>query len=146
MMRFPRFPSLFLALGVAALASCGRGEVAPPSKLSGPCSSLTRLQCYASQECFLDHAEPNDYSCRDKRGPCEVDMRQTDEAACRARPGCEWDPGSCFCPFPGYGETSVPDPPGEAGGACACGGGPPPRCEQRNQPAERSSDGTPPAR
>jgi hypothetical protein len=144
-MRFPALPGLFLALGIAALASCGRGEVAPPSPTgptgptgpteptgpTGSCSSLTRLHCHASKDCFLDHAKPYHYSCREKRGPCEVDLLQTDEAGCRARPGCEWDPGSCYCPFAGYGETAVPDPPSRQGAACACGGGPPARCKER---------------
>ena len=110
-----------------------------PVPTSAVCASLTRLQCYSSSHCFLDYLGPYRYACRDKRGPCEVDIWQTDKASCENRRQCEWKPGNCYCPFAGYGETAVKDP-GVAAGACACGGGPPSMCVERA--AKNAGDAT----
>jgi len=141
---------LALTLLLVALGYCGgcrnketeasTPAPAAPVPTSAACASLTRLQCYASTHCFLEHRGSFRYACRDKRGPCEVGLRQTDQAACEKRPQCEWRPGECFCPFPGYGETAVKDPDSPAA-ACACGGGPPARCVERGSKPE--GDATP---
>ncbi len=112
---------------VVWLADCKNKNPVPTST---PCESLTRLQCYASSHCFLDHLAHFRYACREKRGPCEVGIRQTDQAACESRPQCQWKPGDCYCPFAGYGETAVKDPEDQSG-ACDCGGGPPAMCVVR---------------
>jgi hypothetical protein len=120
------------------LGSC-RGKPKPgtdpaptaPIPTSARCDSLTRLECYSASHCVLEHVGPAKYVCRDPKGPCEVGLKQTDAKACNARAECTWTPGSCYCPFPGYGDTSVPERTGDVGGACACGGGPPPMCAEK---------------
>ena len=119
-------PSTSGADGGSAPSDTGTSIVA-----GTPCASLSRLSCAKSSRCFLDHvsSSPPRYLCRDKKGPCEEGINQWDKRACLAKPGCEHLEGSCYCPFPGYGETAVPDEvDAKRGGACACGGGPPPRC------------------
>ncbi len=104
---------------------------APTIPTTAACASLSRLQCARSQHCFLEHVSsaPPRYLCRDKKGPCEEGLSQWDRKACEARAGCEHVAGSCYCPFPGYGDTDVPEPADQrSGGACACGGGAPPKC------------------
>lgn len=100
---------------------------------SARCDSLTRLECYAASHCVLENVGPARYVCRDPQGPCEVGLKQTDAKACNARPECTWKPGACYCPFPGYGDTAVPERSRNSGGACACGGGPPPMCVEKAQ-------------
>jgi hypothetical protein len=99
---------------------------APPTP-TGPCESFTRSDCLRSSHCTLEFVEPGVYRCRPDQGSCEVGIGQSDRVACEGVAGCRFDQGSCYCPFNGYGRTAVPDPPA-TGGACACGGGPPPSC------------------
>lgn len=126
--------TMLALLGLSAACKREAPHSDPPGRSSSDpvqgsraCSSLTRLECYASSHCFLDHLAPFKYACREKRGPCEEGIRQTDRDSCEARPGCAWNPGSCYCPFAGYGETAVKDR-AQSTGACACGGGPPAMC------------------
>lgn len=131
-----------MLLGAMALGACRDKSKhdptpAPTSTIStsARCDSLTRLECYAASHCVLENVGPAKYVCRDPKGPCEVGLKQTDAKACNARPECTWKQGGCYCPFPGYGETAVPERTRNAGGACACGGGPPPMCVEKAQAA-----------
>jgi hypothetical protein len=135
---------------VAALSGCrkpkpGTSSVpssnAPSIPSSARCDSLTRTECYAAAHCVLEHVGTAKYTCRDPKGPCEVGLKQTDSKACNARPECTWKQGGCYCPFPGYGDTAVPEKPGTTGGACACGGGPPPMCVEKARVSGASDAG-----
>lgn len=136
----------FVLLVVVLLAlGCDRGRKQSAPESSGSpaptlkpipkgtaCDSLSRTQCFRSDHCFLDWQAPTKYSCRARKGPCELGLHQADRAGCEQRAQCEWRSPSCYCPFPGYGDTAVPEPPGAmAGGACGCGGGAPPMCVLR---------------
>lgn len=102
-------------------------DAAPP--VTGPCETLDRAECLRALHCTMHWIESSTYECRPSEGPCEVDLMQTDTKTCAARDGCKWDPGGCYCRFPGYGKTQVEDKQKNAGGACACGGGKPPICK-----------------
>jgi len=130
--------TLFVGLAlVSALGACRRpkpgagSDPAPSIPTSTRCDSLPRTECYAATHCVLEHVGTAKYICRDPKGPCEVGLKQTDRTGCNARPQCTWKQGGCYCPFPGYGDTAVPEKPGTSGGACACGGGPPPMCVEK---------------
>jgi hypothetical protein len=101
-----------------------------PVPSSAACDSLDRAECLRALHCTLHHVKPGQYECLPSSGPCETNLLEGDRAGCEARAGCTWDPGGCYCPFPGYGQTQVPDKEARGGGACACGGGPPPSCKQ----------------
>jgi hypothetical protein len=103
------------------------GETSPPT--AAPCETLDRAECLRVRHCTLHFVKDGQYECRAEAGPCETDLFQGDKAGCEAREGCVWEPGSCYCPFPGYGTTQVADKSKDQGGACACGGGPPPMCK-----------------
>ena len=94
---------------------------------SAPCDSLTRLECLGSTHCTLHWIKTGEYECRPDEGPCETSLSQLDKKGCLAVPGCLFKEAACYCPFPGYGQTKVPDK-GQKGGACACGGGAPSLC------------------
>lgn len=132
-----RLPCLVLAISVLVGACRDKAKPeptpAPTSTVStsARCDSLTRLECYAAAHCVLENVGPARYVCRDPKGPCEVGLKQTDAKACNARPECTWKQGGCYCPFPGYGETAVPERTQSSGSACACGGGPPPMCVEK---------------
>lgn len=103
---------------------------------SMPCEALSRSRCPHSEGCVLDWVGNLRYVCRPKQGICEEGLYQFDEASCRARESCTWDPGSCYCPLPGYGETVAGDDTWgvpKARGPCACAGGPAPMCRPKGQ-------------
>lgn len=137
----------------AVLASCGLSnaetepEPAPPSPppipSSAACDSLDRSECMRALHCTMHHVKSAEYECRPSQGPCETGLIQTDARTCKSRQGCIYDQGSCYCPFPGYGKTRIADKQKNPGGACACGGGPPPRCRQVESPSPTKSQ-TPP--
>lgn len=104
----------------------GVGEL-PVVPTSAPCDSLTRQECLGSTHCTLHWIKSGEYECRPDEGPCETNLSQTDKAGCIATQGCLYKEPSCYCPFPGYGQTKVKDK-GSSGGACACGGGAPSMC------------------
>ena len=95
---------------------------------SASCDALDRAECLRAVRCTLLHVKQMVYQCRPSVGPCETGLLQTDKAACEKRDGCSYDGGGCYCPFPGYGRTAVEDKEKNKGGACVCGGGPPPMC------------------
>ncbi|HEY8145669.1 MAG TPA: hypothetical protein VIG06_23470 [Kofleriaceae bacterium] len=113
------------------------GESSAPPPATGACETLDRAECLRARHCTLHFVKSMEYECRPSGGPCETDLLQGDKAGCEARAGCTWDPGSCYCPFPGYGKTQVADKDSNQGGACACGGGPPPMCKAAAQVDER---------
>jgi hypothetical protein len=91
------------------------------------CSTITELECLHSAECTLVPTEQRGkYTCRASVGHCEIGFAQEGEGdikqQCEARPGCEFQPGSCFCP---------PDK------VCVCGGGPPAQCVESGKAAQR---------
>ena len=104
---------------------------APQKQPSGACDTLDRAACISSLRCTLHNIKASQYECRPSQGPCEVGLIQTDRRACEARAGCLFENANCYCPFPGYGKTKVPDIQPDSGvvGACGCGGGPPSRCK-----------------
>jgi hypothetical protein len=121
----------------AASPGDGRPPVSTPTPSPSPtpapdapaCETLPRADCLRARHCTMEHLDPGQYHCRAAQGPCEEGLLQTDRRACEAVAGCTFDPGQCYCPFPGYGATQVPDrKDDQEAGACACGGGPPPRC------------------
>ena len=86
-----------------------------------PCSEFSELDCIHSTECKLEQAgERGKYACRAATGHCELGFRQAGDGdirkVCEAIPGCQFEPGSCYCP------PNV---------ACFCGGGPPAQCTER---------------
>jgi hypothetical protein len=96
------------------------------------CDTLDRNECISALHCTLHWIADGKYECRDSKGPCEESLMQSDRRTCESRDGCAWNPGECYCRFPGYGQAQVPDKaPKDSGGACACGGGPPPLCESK---------------
>lgn len=146
-------PSLAFVAAVVAVVWVGSGCNRPKAGAGEPsssstrtpfaaipksraCASLARTECFRSEHCFLEWVAVSKYTCRDRQGPCETGLHQADRKGCEARPGCEWIQPSCYCPFPGYGDTTVPEPDGDkAGGECACGGGAPARCVVRGDAA-----------
>jgi hypothetical protein len=91
---------------------------------------VARAECLASRECTLFLLGQNLYECRPAQGPCEVDLVQTDRAACEARAQCEWKPPSCYCDCVGHAHTTkVREPPSGCG--CGCGGGTPAMCVEK---------------
>lgn len=136
------------ALVAAALLSGGcpsskssdgdRGSGAPtattaePVLASAACDTRDRAECLRALHCTLHHVDESEYACRPAAGRCETNLLQEDRAGCESRAGCSWDPGGCYCPFPGYGRTQVADKAQPSGQACGCGGGPPPRCRAAN--------------
>jgi len=110
----------------SATASIAAATVPP----STACDTLDRSECLSAKHCTLHWVENMKYDCRVAKGPCEVDLGQRDKPTCEKRDGCVWDPGGCYCPFPGYGSTKVPDKNKNSGSACGCGGGPPPICKK----------------
>jgi hypothetical protein len=126
-------------LAVLSIAGCSKDKTPPgptptptpppPTKTQGPCDQLTRAECLGSTHCTLHWIAESTYECRADDGPCQVGIGQNDRAACEKVGSCTWDPGMCYCPFPGYGQTAVPDKQDPNGaGACACGGGQPSMC------------------
>lgn len=132
-------------LGIVVVVACDRKPDAPPPvppvvapqppadaavvvpDAGSSCDTLDRKQCLGSRECTLHHLTGSEYDCRPAQGACETDLVQGDRAACVARAGCTFEPGSCYCDCVGYGHTrTVREQLG--GCACACGGGPPPMC------------------
>jgi hypothetical protein len=131
-----RWISFALLAAVTALGckgdKSGAGEPQPePSRpaATAACETLDRAECMGARHCTLHWVEDMVYECRVSEGQCETDLIQTDKPTCESRDGCAWDPGECYCQFPGYGRTQVVDKDENSGGACACGGGPPPRCK-----------------
>jgi len=87
------------------------------------CSAYSELDCIHSTECKLElTGERSKYVCRESVGRCESGFRQAGDGdireACESMPGCQFEPGSCFCP------PNV---------ACVCGGGPPAQCTERTK-------------
>ena len=85
------------------------------------CSAYSELDCIRSSECKLQQlGEHGKYVCRESVGRCEHGFRQAGDGDirqdCEAIPGCQFEPGNCFCP------PNV---------ACVCGGGPPAQCFER---------------
>ena len=133
--------SVITAVALFALAGCKADEqgaaepeapTAPPAptRPAAPskCETLDRAECMGAKDCTMYWIADSRYECRASSGTCEVDLIQTDKKTCESRDGCAWSPGECYCKFPGYGQTQVPDKQKNSGGACACGGGKPPRC------------------
>ncbi|MBX7078867.1 MAG: hypothetical protein K1X88_06730 [Nannocystaceae bacterium] len=127
-------------------------DAAPPATAAprgGPdCGALSRTACMASPHCTLQHAGTADrrtYRCRPATAPCEIGFAQSgffgsgddipaakrQQADCNARPGCVYEPGGCYCPCRGDGQTTVPDGPDAPPCRCECGGGTPPVCRAR---------------
>lgn len=140
---------LFLFLGVAiAFGGCAKDRQErpanpdpppptdePPKPEDGPtppvavaCATLDRAECLSARDCTMHWVASNTYECRASAEACETGMIQADKPECESRAGCAWSPGNCYCPFPGYGKTQVADKDKNTGGACVCGGGPPPLC------------------
>ena len=111
----------------------GLGRIKELAEARSPCELMDRFQCTKSEACVLvagkDMPEgwSHAYGCREASGPCEEGINANLREPCEARAECAFGGGSCYCPFPGYGQTAVPDPSAK-GGACVCGGGPPNRC------------------
>jgi len=103
-------------------------SAAPTTPTAAACETLDRAQCLRATHCTMHWIESSTYECRTSKGSCEIDLAQTDKGTCESRQDCTWKPGECYCPFPGYGKTQVEDKENNSGGACACGGGAPPRC------------------
>lgn len=102
-----------------------------PTPSPSPCNKLTRADCLASTHCTLHWVKQSVYACRPDDGPCEIGIAQTDRDACEAKPECAFEQAMCYCPFPGYGATEVPDViPKDRVAACACGGGKPTMCRK----------------
>lgn len=106
-------------------------EEEEPAEPQPDCETLDRAECMRSRHCTMDWVKQNRYRCRASKGKCEVFLAQGDTRSCELRQGCEWQAGNCYCPFPGYGQTQVPDKKDNTGAACACGGGRPPRCKKK---------------
>ncbi len=129
---------LVLALLAPLVVGCKRSskrveaEQRPPISTTRACASLTRLECYRATHCILEATAPARYLCRKPNGECEKTQPKYDKAKCESNPRCVFKPANCYCPFVGYGETAVPDPPPKSGGACVCGGGSPARCADRS--------------
>lgn len=110
-----------------------------PAAPEGPCETLHRAACLESPACTLVHlprgtaGATTGYECRPASGPCEVDLDQSDAAACARRPGCEFVPAKCYCHCARYGQTQVPDPSGISACKCACGYGPPATCREADK-------------
>ena len=124
-------------LACTLLAACDRGadpadkpdaraqpvvDVIPVVSPTTPCDSLSRQQCLGSTHCTLHWIKSSVYECRPDEGPCETGLSQNDKKGCMAKPGCLYKEPACYCPFPGYGATKVPDT-GTTGSACACRSG-----------------------
>lgn len=118
------------------------GKQAQPIDPGTACDTLDRAECLRAHHCTLHFQKNTRYDCRPAKGPCEEDLIQGNRRACEARDGCEWQQARCYCPFPGYGQTKVPDK-GPPGGACVCGGGPPARCVAEGTPPVDMSAPTP---
>ena len=106
------------------LCACGGGP--PPicrEAAAVDCAQLDELECLPSEACVLVQEADGSYRCREAENDCE---RQPSAERCREEPGCEWDPGHCYCP---------PDMD------CDCGGGPPPMCRQPLQSVSHSAGG-----
>ena len=117
----------------------------PPPRVESPpapaaseeaCASLTRTACMQSTECTLEpeSAQPSHrYRCRPATEPCErgfaqASFTEVQQAACNARAGCGFVPGSCYCHCRGLGQTTVPDGDEAEPCKCKCAGGPPSTC------------------
>jgi hypothetical protein len=96
-----------------------------------------------STSCTLEHApvppRRDLYLCRPEQGPCEAGIAQraligqnggdaSEGPRCLQRAGCTLDPGGCYCPCGGSGQSAVPDGPEAPVCSCACGGGAPANC------------------
>jgi len=96
------------------------------------CSAYSELDCIHSTECKLElTGEHSKYVCRESVGRCESGFRQAGDGdireACESMPGCQFEPGSCFCP------PNV---------ACVCGGGPPAQCVEHAKAPPRGKGAT----
>lgn len=131
-----------LTLHVGCKKSSKRSEAEPQPAIdtSRACASLTRLECYRATHCILEATAPARYVCRNPKGECEKTQPKYDKAKCESNPRCVFQPANCYCPFAGYGQTKVPDPPAKSGGACVCGGGSPARCTARTASDAGASD------
>lgn len=139
-----------LVCAITVLPSCSESNaeteptptpLPPPIPASAACDSLDRSECLRALHCTLHsvNVKRAEYECRPSQGPCETGLSQTDVRTCKSRPGCTYDQGSCYCHFPGYGKTRIADKQKNPGGACACGGGPPPNCRRiENQSPAKS--------
>ncbi|MEM6996850.1 MAG: hypothetical protein AAF721_40480 [Myxococcota bacterium] len=134
--------------GGGAKAAVGVRERAPatPAEAAAPCDSMSRTTCMRSTHCTLvrsEGAELRQYQCRAATSPCEVGFAQASvfgagaaaiaagerqQAECRERVTCHFEPGSCYCACRGNGKTTVPDGAEADGCLCECSGGPPPTC------------------
>jgi len=108
---------LFLVL---ALSGCLLSACTAAAQEHKTCGAYSELDCIHSTECKLEYAgEHGKYVCRNSIGRCELGFRQAGEGDirkdCESMPGCQFEPGSCYCP------PNV---------ACFCGGGPPPQCTE----------------
>jgi len=113
-MRFARLVVAALLFGASAVVSADEGAA---------CSAASELECINSTACKLEQTTPHGpYVCRASRGRCEASFRQAGDddirKLCEATAGCEFKPGSCFCP------PNV---------VCVCGGGPPAQCVERSK-------------
>jgi hypothetical protein len=140
----PREPSAgpVEVAGAGAASAPATVPRAAAASASVDCATLTRRACLEAPSCTLVH-EPKPprrdlYRCRPAEPPCETiiaqsafsgEDREGARRQCQSQSGCVLDPGGCYCPCRGSGQTSVPDGPEASDCNCACGGGPPPRCK-----------------
>lgn len=130
--------TLMVVLAALCFVGCEAAPRPPAPKSAAPggpqdvkavaCEAMDRAECLKARYCTLHHVKQSVYDCKPARGPCEEGLIQSDKFGCEARAGCAFVPANCYCPFPGYGQTAVPDKGAKSGGACACGGGPPAMC------------------
>ena len=116
------FATMTLAFSGLLLSAC---TLAQEHKV---CGAYSELDCIRSTECKLEQAgERGKYVCRESVGRCESGFRQAGDGDirkdCESMPGCQFEPGSCYCP------PNV---------ACVCGGGPPAQCTERAKTRPRN--------
>lgn len=93
--------------------------VAAPTKSLSECSTMSQQDCLNSGQCIVaKKVKGKGYMCRANTNRCETDFVQnTGKDSCATQKGCDYSPGSCFCP---------------EGVQCICGGGHPPMCSDKS--------------
>jgi hypothetical protein len=109
---------------IALFLGCLLMPVIAAGTQAKPCSDSSELECVQSAQCTLVQTGVHGkYTCRDAVGRCETGFRQVADhdiqRDCEAKPGCKFKIANCYCP-PNL--------------QCACGGGPPAQCVEREKP------------